>query len=52
MAGCSRPLVPVEKQESPEQAQTFTKEKKNMLVVGKPAPLFKAPAFFLPGEIY
>ena len=45
---CSRPAPQVEsKAEAPASSQPQMKEeKKNMILVGKPAPQFKAPAFY------
>ena len=47
-ASCARPVPEIEKKEQevisvnvPEK-----KEEKNMILVGKPAPTFKAPAYF------
>lgn len=47
MAGCARPVAQVEKTCELDLTQDVpVKEEKNMVLVGKKAPLFKAPAFY------
>ncbi len=48
MAGCSRPeLIKSSEHIAKELADvTIKEEKQNMIKVGKPAPLFSAPAFY------
>ena len=46
-AGCARPTggpVGEEREEKPEE-ETIIKEEKSMIMVGKPAPDFTAPAY-------
>ena len=46
MVSCERPKVNApEVTEEVVQAEPKEKEKKNMIMVGKPAPVFKAPAY-------
>ena len=47
-ASCQRPVPEVElpKEELKVEEVVKKEEKKNMILVGKPAPKFKAPAFY------
>lgn len=46
MVSCERPKVQVSKpEEEVLQVEPKKEEKKNMIMVGKPAPTFTAPAF-------
>lgn len=46
MVSCSRPKVETEKVlEDILQEEPIEKEKKDMIMVGRPAPTFKAPAY-------
>ena len=47
MAGCARPVAQVEQacEFNPMQEQAARGEEKKMVLVGKRAPVFKAPAF-------
>ena len=48
-ASCARPVPEIEKKEQEvisHNASNQKEEKKNMILVGKTAPSFKAPAFF------
>ncbi len=45
-AGCERPKINKEVEETVEEVKTVEKkEEQKMIKVGKPAPLFTAPAF-------
>lgn len=47
MAGCTKPLAQSAAKRDIENAhENFIMEEKNMLLVGKKAPVFKAPAFY------
>lgn len=47
MASCDRPKAVVEKfEETILQEKPKEKEKRNMIMVGRPAPKFTAPAFY------
>lgn len=47
-ASCSRPVPEIEKPVEEKVVTTVEKKeaKKNMILVGRPAPTFKAPAYF------
>lgn len=48
-ASCSRPVPEIDLPEEemiPVRGEQKKEEKKNMILVGKPAPKFKAPAFY------
>lgn len=45
--GCARPVIEKKTQPVTEmQASENTEEKKQMIKVGKPAPMFSAPAYY------
>lgn len=46
MSSCERPKVEVTPAPPQEAAPQEVRKEKNMIMVGRPAPTFKAPAFY------